>query len=158
MKKSMLFVCCVFMLLRTLNATAAAHTPLDGYDTTMDLMLQQHNISSKDSLIDVRVLETLKFFYPHANITVKSLNDPLRKLSIKMAYEAIKASNVMDMVPRPTYSKPGFVWIIKQGIQAAIRKLRYGGNKKERKIYESVRATVALKFKSQFELARMGIE
>jgi hypothetical protein len=67
-----------------------------------------------------------------------------------MLNEALTASKAMDFVPRPAGFKPGVVWLISQSVQIAWR--RQG----KQKIYEAVRRTVALKYKSHYAIAQFG--
>lgn len=68
-----------------------------------------------------------------------------------MLHEALNASKAMDFVPRPAGFKPGIGWLISQAVQMAWR-----ASGKQR-IYEAVRRAVALKYRSRYELAKLGI-
>ena len=71
----------------------------------------------------------------------------------KMLAASRKASRAMNWVPRPTGTPPGLSWVLKQAVKAAWRSHTGGG----RRSYEVVRRTVALKWRSQYEMAQMGL-
>ncbi len=96
------------------------------------------------------VVEILTFFYPNSSISEYDITNDLGDLAAEMYAEALEASNSMHLVPRPSYT-PSFSWLVKEGVKALWRSK--GGDD----IYESVRATVALKYKSQFQMERLGI-
>jgi len=99
---------------------------------------------------DQMVAEVLNFFYPQSSISEYNITDDLRDLAAKMYVEALEASNSMHLVPRPSFT-PSFSWLIKEGVKAAWR------SRKENDIYESVRVTVALKYKSEHQMTKLGI-
>jgi len=80
---------------------------------------------------DLMVAEILSFFYPNNTISEYNVTDDLGDLAAEMYAEAIEASNVMHLVPRPTYT-PSFSWLVKEGVKAVWRSK--GGDD----IYESV--------------------
>ncbi|GAA4106698.1 hypothetical protein GCM10022393_01250 [Aquimarina addita] len=99
---------------------------------------------------DQMVVEILNFFYPKNTITVHTINDELKDLAAKMYAEALESSQVMHLVPRPSYT-PSFNWLFKEGVKAVWRSR--GGND----IYDSVRVTVARNFKTEYAMDKMGI-
>lgn len=99
---------------------------------------------------DLMVAEILNFFYPNHTISEYNVTDDLGDLAAEMYAEALEASNAMHLVPRPTYT-PSFSWLIKEGVKAIWRSK--GGDE----IYESVRVTVALKYKSEHQMVKLGI-
>lgn len=99
---------------------------------------------------DQMVVEILNFFYPESSISEHAVTDDLGDLAAEMYAEALEASNSMHLVPRPSYT-PSFSWLIKEGVKAAWR------SRTEGDIYESVRVTVALKYKSEHQMTKMGI-
>jgi len=101
-------------------------------------------------LEDQMVAEILTFFYPDDSILEHNVTDDLGDLAAEMYAEALEASNAMHLVPRPSYM-PSLSWLIKEGVKAFWRSK--GGDE----IYESVRVTVALKYKSKHEMTKLGI-
>ncbi|WP_062061023.1 hypothetical protein [Aquimarina longa] len=99
---------------------------------------------------DEMVAEIFNFFYPKNNIKAYDVTDDLRDLAAEMYAEALEASQAMHLVPRPTYT-PSFKWLIKEGVKAVWRSK--GGDE----IYETVRVTVALKYKSNYHMKKMGV-
>ena len=96
------------------------------------------------------VKNVLRFFYPQ-QIPPDRISDDVGQLAAEMLSEALKGSKAMDFVPRPPGSIPGVSWLISQAVQMAWRRI---GNQK---IYDIVRQTVALKFRSRYEMAKLGI-
>ncbi|WP_378176705.1 hypothetical protein [Aquimarina sp. SS2-1] len=99
---------------------------------------------------DQMVVEILNFFYPNNTISEYDVTDDLGDLAAEMYAEALEASNAMHLVPRPTYT-PSFSWLVKEGVKALWR------SRGEDEIYESVRVTVALKYKSKHQMEKLGI-
>ncbi|MDY8137716.1 hypothetical protein [Aquimarina sp. 2201CG5-10] len=99
---------------------------------------------------DEMVADILNFFYPDTTITLHEITEDLRELAAEMYAEALEASDTMHLVPRPTYT-PSFKWLMKEGVKALWRSK--GGDE----IYETVRTTVALKYKSSYHMGKMGI-
>jgi hypothetical protein len=96
------------------------------------------------------VRDILKFFYPN-NVPPAQISDEVGRLAAEMLDEALKGSNAMDFVPRPPGTPPGVAWLISQAVQMAWRA------KGKQKIYEAVRRTVALKYRSQYVMAQSGL-
>ncbi|MGY3794107.1 hypothetical protein [uncultured Aquimarina sp.] len=99
---------------------------------------------------DQMVMEILNFFYPRNTISEYDVTDSLGDLAAEMYAEALEASAAMHLVPRPTYT-PSLSWLVKEGVKTFWR------SRGEDEIYESVRVTVALKYKSEFSMTKMGI-
>jgi hypothetical protein len=99
---------------------------------------------------DEMVKEVLNFFYPDFSLP-EQLNQQLRDLSAVMLWEAIRGSEMMDYVPRPSGSRPGFSWLVKEAVKIAWRRGQSQG------IYVAVRNQVARAHRSEFDLARQGI-
>ena len=98
---------------------------------------------------DGYIKDVLTFFYPQN--PPRQLNDELRLLAATMLHAAIKASEAMNLVPRPPGGKPGVAWMVLQAVKIFFRA------QGRTRIYESVRVTVARNFRSQYELAKMGL-
>jgi len=92
----------------------------------------------------------LKFFYPNEEPPAE-ITDEVANLASKMLLQAIESSKAMDFVPRPAGFTPGVGWLISQAVQMWFR------TQGKQKIYESVRVTVALKYKSEFAIAMEGL-
>ncbi len=98
---------------------------------------------------DQFVLDILKFFFEE-DLLASQLNDDLREIAATCIWEAIKATDSMDMVPRPPGGAPGIGWLVTQAVQIAIRR------QQNKCVYEAVRVTVARNFKSAYEIAKMS--
>ena len=93
------------------------------------------------------VRDVLKFFYPDLS-PAQTINPELADLSAQMLKEALEGSKAMDLVPRPAGFKPGVAWLLLQAVQMFWR------TRGKQRIYEAIRRTVALKHRSDFELAK----
>ncbi len=100
---------------------------------------------------DEMVIEVLNFFYPDNPINEHLLNTESRDLAAVMYAEGLKASDAMHLVPRPSLN-PSFSWLQKEAVKAAWRSIQEDNN-----IYDAVKNTVALKFKSKYAMAKSGI-
>lgn len=96
------------------------------------------------------VKDVLRFFYPDQT-PPPTISDEVANLAAEMLDEAARGSKAMDLVPRPPGFRPGVGWLLSQAVQMAWR--RAG----RQQIYEAVRCTVALKFRSRYEMAKLGI-
>src|SRR5689334_22401543 len=96
------------------------------------------------------VKDIFKFFYPTLS-PPNSITDDLGNLAAVMLKEALEGSKLMDFVPRPPGFMPGIGWLLRQAVQTFWR--RQG----KRKIYDAVRVTVALRHRSEYEIAKAGI-
>ena len=96
------------------------------------------------------IKDVLKFFYPDQK-PPDTISNEVGDLAAEMLQEALEWSKAMDFVPRPAGFKPGVLWLVSQGVQMAWR--RAG----KQKIYEVVRRTVALKYRTRYELAMIGV-
>lgn len=96
------------------------------------------------------VLDILEFFFKE-RLKENQLNSALKELAANILWTATKASKAMDMIPRPPKGVPSPKWLIQESVKIAYRVVKNKG------IYEAVRKTVALKWRTAFELARMGI-
>lgn len=73
----------------------------------------------------------------------KDWNESAANLLAQLYAEMLTCSSLMDLVPRPPGSKPGWVWLIKIAFGVISRRLM--GNK--RKIYETCRIVRGAQFK-----------
>ena len=100
---------------------------------------------------DVFVIDILEYFF-NKKLTEAQLTDELRQIAAKCLWEATKASRTMDLIPRPPKSVPTPAWLVSEAVQIAYRRLTNKG------IYQAVKNTVALKWRSAFEIARINSE
>ena len=96
------------------------------------------------------VADIINFFYPDSDINAHYVTNDMGDLAAEMLEEALEATSSMHLVPRPTYT-PSFNWLMKEGVKTFWRM------RGKDEIYESVRVTVALRFKSAFELEKLGV-
>ena len=97
---------------------------------------------------DVFVIEILEYFF-NKRLNENQLTNELRNIAAKCLWEATKTSKAMDMVPRPPKGIPSVMWLVSEAVQIAYRKARNKG------IYQAVKDTVTLKWRSAFEIAFM---
>jgi hypothetical protein len=95
------------------------------------------------------VKDVLRFFYPHS-APIQTVTPELADLAAQMLQEALEGSHAMDFVPRPPGFMPGATWLLTQAVQIFWR------TQGRQQIYDIVRTTVALKHRSEFEIARVG--
>jgi hypothetical protein len=96
------------------------------------------------------VKEVLRFFYPD-EVPPATISDEVGSLAAEMLNEALIGSKAMDFVPRPAGFQPGLGWLISQAVQIAWRQ------QGKQRIYEAVRRAVALKCKSRYAMAKLGV-
>ena len=96
------------------------------------------------------VRDVLQFFFPNQS-PPDTISEEVAALAAEVLHEALEASKAMDFVPRPTGFRPGPVGLISQAVQVTWR--RAG----RQRIYEAVRRTVELKYKTRYELAKAGL-
>ena len=102
---------------------------------------------------DAKVIrEILTFFYPDA--PPGPINQNAAALACTMFVELSECSRSMDYVPRPPAAKPGFLYPAIQAVKIAWRR-RFRRNKEA---YENCRLTIALKHRTEYVLARSGLE
>ena len=96
--------------------------------------------------------DILTFFYPTSPPEV--INQPLAALACTMFNDLAECSRSMDYVPRPPAAKPGFLYPLIQGVKMAWRqRFRRGKG-----AYENCRLTIALKHRTEYVLARGGVD
>jgi hypothetical protein len=96
------------------------------------------------------VREVLPFFYPDQPAP-QTISSDLANLATQMMKEALEGSKAMDYVPRPPGSTPGPLCWLNQAVQIFWRATG------KQKIYEIIRKTVALKHRSEYEMALLGV-
>ena len=97
---------------------------------------------------ELSVRELGRWFYGREPQVV---SDEVASLLAEMLQETLAGSKAMHLVPRPTGGPPGVAWLLGQAVQAAWRSSRSD------KAYETIKRTVALKYKSRYHLAEMGL-
>ena len=100
---------------------------------------------------DVFVIDILDYFFGK-RLTESQLTDDLRDIAAKCFWTATTASRTMDLVPRPPKGVPNFKWLIQEAVQIAFRRATNKG------IYQAVKDTVTLKWRSAFNVALMESE
>jgi hypothetical protein len=98
---------------------------------------------------DAYVKAVCKFFY---GSEPSEVNDKLKEVAAKMLWAAIEKSKALDLVPRPPGGRPGIAWLVSQAVQAFFR------SQANTKIYDAARKAVAYQYKTEYELARQGVE
>lgn len=100
---------------------------------------------------DVFVIDILQYFF-NKRLNEHQLTNDLREIAAKCFWTATQASRTMDLVPRPPKGVPSFKWLVQEAVQIAFRRARNKG------IYEVVRNTVTMKWRSVFNIAVMESE
>ena len=89
------------------------------------------------------VKSILLYFFPN-DPQPTELTDELVDIASHALADAMAASKAMDYVPRPPGDRPGLIWLFSQIEQMAFRRAC------DHRIYEVVKNTVTLKYRSQF--------
>ncbi len=100
---------------------------------------------------DVFVADVLSYFFSK-RVNENQITDQLRDIAAKCLWEATKASRTTDLIPRPPKKMPTPAWLVSEAVQIAYRSLNNKG------IYEAVKNTVTLKWRSAFESALIDAE
>lgn len=100
---------------------------------------------------DIFVIDILEYFF-NKRLNEGQLTNDLREIAAKCFWTATEASKTMDLVPRPPKGVPTFKWLVQEAVQIAFRRSRNKG------IYEVVKNTVTLKWRSAFSIAVMESE
>lgn len=95
------------------------------------------------------VMEVCRFFFPNNPPT--QVNEQLKEVAANMLWSATQKSRALDYVPRPPGNRPSPTWLVTQGVKAAWRAAQDEG------LYEIARVSTALQYRSQYELALMGL-
>ena len=85
------------------------------------------------------------------NITANQVTTPVAEVAAKAFYAALKASKALDLVPRPAAGRPGVVWLMLQAVRMFWR------SRGRQRIYTIAKNTAKLKWRSAYEMAKMGI-
>lgn len=99
---------------------------------------------------DRYVRDVFAMFYPGEPLD-QPITPVLQDLAARMLWAAIKASDQMDLVPRPS-GPPTALWLLKQSVQVGFR---YG---RSRGLYDLVVRSVSVKYRTEFWSAREGLE
>jgi hypothetical protein len=97
----------------------------------------------------VYIKEICAFFYP--SNPPAEVNDKLADVAGHMLNAAMEKSKALDLVPRPPLGAPGAGWVLLQAVQIFWRMQR------KTRIYEVARVAVAWQYRTEYELARMGL-
>jgi len=100
---------------------------------------------------DVFVVEILNYFFDK-RLRENQLTDDLRDIAAKCFWTATQASRTMDLIPRPPKNRPSVMWLVSAAVQIAYRRARNKG------IYQAVKDTVTLKWRSAFQTALIESE
>lgn len=95
---------------------------------------------------DLFAIDVLAYFF-HQRLTEAQLTNDLREIAAKCLWTATEASRTMDLVPRPPKNRPTFMWLVSTAVQIGFRRATNKG------IYQAVKATVTLKWRSAFTTA-----
>ena len=128
--------------------------------------IESEEIEVSQEELDEMTLAVLQFFFDE-QLHAPQLNDQLRALAGKVLYEAQKASEAMDWVPRPQGPNINYKTVLKEAAKAIIRKMKRGSsdnfgkitraNLDNARIYKTVRERVAINFRSEYEMAKAGL-
>lgn len=95
------------------------------------------------------VREILTFFFPHTPPPV-TISDELAKFAAELYAEALRGSHAIDLLPRVPGFIPGPGWLVSQAVQIAWRQTG------KQRIYEMVRARIALNKRTEYALLLSG--
>ncbi len=94
----------------------------------------------------------INFFWGHGTTTPESVYEE----AVFVAYEALEQAKVcsssMDLVPRPTYGKPGIKYVLRQ-LTMIGKRVKQG----DTAIYNSCKGAVGLRYKSKIMMALAGV-
>ena len=76
------------------------------------------------------------------------VSDEVGNVLAEMVQKVLEGSRMMNLVPRPTGGPPGLSWLVSQGVQ-----MWWRSHHAER-VYEAVKRSVALGYKSAYNLAQ----
>ena len=74
----------------------------------------------------------------------------LGEVLARMLAAAQEKSRALNLVPRPPSSVPGIAWLVSEGVKMAWRTHKDS-------MYDIAVKTVALQYRSEYEMAQMGI-
>jgi hypothetical protein len=86
-----------------------------------------------------------RWFY---GIEPANVTDALGDVVAEMVHKVLEGSRAMNLVPRPTGGPPGLAWVASQGVQMWFRSHRTD------RVYEAVKRSVALGYKSVYNAAQ----
>lgn len=85
------------------------------------------------------------------SLTPEQVTDQIADVAASAFLAAVEASKALDKVPRPTGSRPGVFWLVSEGVKMFWR------SSGRQKIYDMARVTAKLKWRSAYEMAKMGV-
>ena len=80
-----------------------------------------------------------------------AVNERLGDVLAKMLHATLETSRRLDLVPHPAGMKPGYFWLVNQSVQIFWR------SEQNRSVYEMAKRTVALRWRSEYAMAEMGL-
>jgi hypothetical protein len=98
------------------------------------------------------VADVINYFWGPNLVTSAQINQHIATVTYEALTQANTCSNAMDLVPRPTYSKPNITYIIKQ--LSGIGKRIVSGDSD---IYNVCKITVSASYRNKIRLALMGL-
>jgi hypothetical protein len=79
------------------------------------------------------------------------VNEEVAAILSKMLLKTLEGSRAMHLVPRPTGGPPGIAWLAGQAVRS------WWSYHHSDKVYETVKRTVAWSYRSQYQIAAMGL-
>lgn len=89
-----------------------------------------------------------KWFYGQEPAQV---TEELAKVVAEMVLKVVEGSKAMHLVPRPSGGLPGITWLLSNAVRA------WWQTHHEERVYYSVKAAVALGYKSTYAMAELGL-
>jgi hypothetical protein len=85
------------------------------------------------------------------NISANEVNDQVADVAAKAFHAALAASKALDLVPRPAGFRPRVFWLMRQAVMSFWR------SQGRRRIYTIAKAVTKAKWRSTYEMAKMGL-
>lgn len=98
------------------------------------------------------IATAINFFWGKNTASPHEVNEQAAKVVYEALEETQSCSASMDLVPRPSSGKPGLAYIIKQ-----IAKVGKSLSEGDTSPYEACRLQVARNYRSELQLALMGL-
>jgi len=99
---------------------------------------------------DERVIEIIKYFFGD-ELSPNELNDQVRDLAAEVLHKALKMTKLLDLVPRPVGARPGVSWLLEHAVESVWRRHQ------QDKIYKIAKDTLRWQYRTQYQMAKMGI-
>lgn len=85
------------------------------------------------------------------NLTADHITPQIADVVSSAFLSAVEASKAIDKVPRPTGMRPGVGWLVGQAVKMFWR------SSGRQAIYDMARVSAKLKWRSPYEMAKLGI-